>query len=207
MIDTKKIMETMKTKKIRKDQLLILLLVGILLLVIAIPVDEDEKGKTQSTSEQELLSEGEDSGSDSLYISYIEGQLEEILSQMEGVGAVRVMVTLKESSEKVLEKDVRTSSESVRETDSQGGERTTTSQNLEEDTIYSDGEEDSEFSGSDTSGQHPYVSKELAPKIEGVVVVAEGGDNAVVVQNITESVQALFGIDTHKIRIVKKNQS
>ena len=46
MIDTKKIMETMKTKKIRKDQLLILLLVGILLLAIAIPVDENEKGKT-----------------------------------------------------------------------------------------------------------------------------------------------------------------
>ena len=53
-------------------------------------------------------------------------------------------------------------------------------------------------------GQAPYVSKEVAPRVEGVVVVAEGGDDAVAVQNITESVQALFGIDTHKIRIVKK---
>ena len=39
--------------------------------------------------------------------------------------------------------------------------------------------------------------------MEGVVVIAPGGDNAVVVKNITEAVQALFGIDTHKIRIVK----
>ncbi len=48
------------------------------------------------------------------------------------------------------------------------------------------------------------MSKELTPRVEGVVVVAGGGDDAVVVKNITESVQALFGIDTHKIRIVKK---
>ncbi|MGN0422485.1 MAG: stage III sporulation protein AG, partial [Lachnospiraceae bacterium] len=40
---------------------------------------------------------------------------------------------------------------------------------------------------------------------EGVVVLAEGGDNAVVKQNITEAVQALFGIDTHKIRVMKKS--
>ena len=31
-------------------------------------------------------------------------------------------------------------------------------------------------------------------------------DDAVVVKNITEAVQALFEIDTHKIRIMKKNQ-
>ena len=48
------------------------------------------------------------------------------------------------------------------------------------------------------------MSKERTPRVEGVVVAAGGGGDAVVVQNITECVQALFGIDTHKIRIVKK---
>ena len=36
-------------------------------------------------------------------------------------------------------------------------------------------------------------------------MVAEGGDNAVTVQNITEVVQALFNVDTHKIRVMKHN--
>ena len=49
------------------------------------------------------------------------------------------------------------------------------------------------------------MSKEITPQVEGVVVLAQGGDDPVVVQNITEAVQALFGIDTHKIRIMKKN--
>ncbi len=37
------------------------------------------------------------------------------------------------------------------------------------------------------------------------MVLAEGGENALVKRNITEAIQALFGIDTHKIRIMKKN--
>ena len=44
------------------------------------------------------------------------------------------------------------------------------------------------------------MSKELAPEVEGVVVIADGGDNAVVAQNITEAVQALFGVEAHKIK-------
>ena len=48
------------------------------------------------------------------------------------------------------------------------------------------------------------MSKEMAPEVEGVVILAQGGDDPVVEQEITQAVQALFGIDTHKIRIMKK---
>ncbi len=44
-------------------------------------------------------------------------------------------------------------------------------------------------------------------KVEGVAIVAEGGDNAVVVRNITEVVQALFDVDSHKIKVIKGNQT
>ena len=43
--------------------------------------------------------------------------------------------------------------------------------------------------------------------VEGVAIVAEGGDNAVVVRNITEVVQALFDVDSHKIKVIKGNQT
>ncbi|MEI3220461.1 MAG: hypothetical protein V8S08_13640 [Lachnoclostridium sp.] len=49
--------------------------------------------------------------------------------------------------------------------------------------------------------------KEISPEVEGVIVIAEGGDNPVVIQNISEAVQALFGVDTHKIKIMKLNQN
>lgn len=43
--------------------------------------------------------------------------------------------------------------------------------------------------------------------IEGVAVVAECGENAVMVRNITEVVQALFDVDSHKIKVIKGNQT
>ena len=43
--------------------------------------------------------------------------------------------------------------------------------------------------------------------VEGVAIVAEGGGNAVVVQNITEVVKALFDVETHKIKVIKGNLS
>ena len=106
------------------------------------------------------------------------------------------MVTLAASSEKVVEKDVQKESETVTESDSQGGQRTTTRSSSAQAALYE---------GQDKNTGNPYVSKEITPKVEGVVVIASGGDDALVVKNITEAVQALFGIDTHKIRIMKKN--
>lgn len=44
-------------------------------------------------------------------------------------------------------------------------------------------------------------------KVQGVAIVAEGGDNSVVVRNITEVVQALFDVDSHKIKVIKGNQT
>lgn len=40
--------------------------------------------------------------------------------------------------------------------------------------------------------------------VEGVVVLAEGAGNAVVVRKITEVVQALFDVDSHKIKVIER---
>lgn len=181
-------------KKLKKDQLLILLLAGILLLVIALPTEKKgvEKGKTETGLSP---TEGREEVSQNEYLYNLESRLKEALSQMSGVGDVTVMITLKSSAEKVVEKDVAVTNEAVSESDSQGGARTTHNSTHGEATVYNDG----------SSQSQPYVSKELSPQIEGVVVIAEGGADSVVKQNITEAVQALFGIDTHKIRIMKKS--
>ena len=51
-------------------------------------------------------------------------------------------------------------------------------------------------------GQGVYSSGET--EVTGVLIVAEGADNAVTVQKIQQAVMALFQIDAHKIRIIKK---
>ncbi len=192
-MDLKKFIDNLKIKKLEKNQVLILFLCGVLLMIIAVPIKEKDYGDGKS---QIIEYEGfqEDTGKESAsYVKNMEQELEQMLSQMEGAGEVACMLTLSQTTEYVIEKDLEVSEDVVTETDSQGGQRTTNQSSRSETTIYNEKE----------NGK-PYVRKEILPKVEGVLVIADGGNNPVVVKNITESLQALFGIETHKIRIVKK---
>ncbi len=77
--------------KITKQQWLVLLLVGILLAVIALPVKEPSTAQQSSDSISFT-----DSGESSVFTEkdYMEQQMEEILSQVEGVGQVEVLLSL-----------------------------------------------------------------------------------------------------------------
>ncbi|MCI8418665.1 MAG: stage III sporulation protein AG [Lachnospiraceae bacterium] len=209
-------------KGLKKDQLLIGLLTGILLVVIALPVEKG-MGKTDEERNQENAGEmksqgdsgeeavwsetpGEDSGetesSDNLtgdaYTRQMEERLSHALSQVEGVGKVEVMITWKTSSEKVVEKDIPGNSQVIEEEDSTGGKRVTRQESQEESTVYREGEDGT---------RSPYVIKEIRPQAEGVLVIAQGGGNPVTVRNILEAVQALFPLDSHKIKIMKMEGS
>ena len=185
-------------KNLRKDQLLIMLLTGILLMVIAVPAGKKKENMSSASNDNTGKSvNGTSAGTDEeAYTAYLEDRT---LSQIEGAGEVKVMITLKSSAEKVLDKDTESDQETVTEEDSQGGTRQSSKTSKKENTVYrTDSESNSQGSGS------PYVSKELSPKIEGVVVIADGGESAVVKENISSAVQALFDIEPHKIRIMKK---
>ena len=178
----------------KKNQILILLLAGILLLIIAFPVPKDDKKEEEDTQTQ-FQPQAEDK-SMSAYQEYLERRTAEVLGEVEGVGKVSVMITLRSSAQKVIEKDQQTSSQSTEEEDSEGGTRSTADSSSDKTSVYT---QDADGS------QSPYVSKELTPEVEGVIVVADGGDNAVTVQNISEAVQALFGVEAHKIKIMKRH--
>ena len=185
-------------KKLTKENMAILALLGILLMVIALPVKKtentrDETGLSDTGSDTMKTSTEKDDG-DGSYTQEVENRLEALLSSMDGVGEVKVMVTLSSSVEQVVEKDVPYSMDTTKETDSAGGSRDVVNSKQEETTVYV-----TDQAGNKT----PYISKTLEPAIEGVTVVAQGGGNAVVQKNITDVIQALFGVEAHKIKVVK----
>ena len=47
------------------------------------------------------------------------------------------------------------------------------------------------------------MKKTLAACVEGVTVLAQGGDLPAVQKNITDVIEALFGIEAHKIKVAK----
>ena len=128
------------------------------------------------------------------YRESLESTLEELLASMEGAGKVKVMITLQSSGESIVEKDMVSSRSSSTEVDSAGGSRNTADVSDSEETLYTGG------TGKEDT---PFVKKVIYPKIEGVVVCAQGGGNATVNKNITEAIQVLFGIDVHKIKVIK----
>lgn len=182
-------MQKIKEKKLKRSDWLILVLAGILILIIALPTDTKEKkqaeeAKENISKENNTMEASKDE---------IEQKLEDILEKIDGAGDVKVMITYQDSGTQVVEKDKNTSENSLEESDSTGGVRSTKEQQLQESTVYEDAD----------AGNTPFVSKELLPKVEGILIVASGGDNQKVKQNISEAVLALFQVEAHRIKIVK----
>lgn len=185
-----------KWKNMKKSDWIVLALGGVLLLILAMPVSEKKNtdaAKATDTVTQMAETQGETA--EEAYTLYLERKLANLLGKMDGAGKVKVMVTLADAGENVVEKDTNRQDNEVGEQDASGGSRTTTEKKEESTTVYVE-------NGSDS---YPYVNRKILPTVEGVVVVAEGGDNPTVISNISDMVMALFRVEAHKIKVVKMN--
>jgi stage III sporulation protein AG len=184
-------------KKLRKDQCLIVILLGVLLCVISLPVEKSSTKSAILDNVNDRIGEQQQTFTDSYNTDYAkvwEEKLEESLLYIEGAGEVKVLITLKESEQKVLAKDGMEDISEMTEADASGGSRKTTQSRVEKNTIYT----------VDERGQDvPYVVKTISPAVAGVVVIAQGADQPKVRQNIIEAIQVLFDVDMNKITIVK----
>ena len=148
----------------KKEKLVVILLIGLLLLIAAFPIKEREEPEILP-EEINTIEEEKD------WQQQMEEDLERVLEKVKGVGKTEVILTCEGTEKKLVEKD-------------------------EKDTVYT----------KDAKGnQIPYLTSQEYPKVIGVVVVAEGGDNPVIISNIQEAVQVLFQVEAHKIKVMKMN--
>lgn len=171
-------------KEIGYDKLILLFIAGVILVITSIPVNKGSSG-TQEKAEENISTYG----NYGTYEEYLEAELEEILADVQGAGNVKVMITLKETREKIVLCSYEQEEESLSEGDSEGGSRDSYSYISNQEYIY--------------EGDVPYVVKEVMPKIEGVIVVCEGGDNAVVTDNITKAVEAVLPVSPSNVKVLK----
>lgn len=181
-------------QKMKKSDWAVLGLIGVLLLVLAVPTESHSTKDTLPSEETDIVkTTAEETDNEQTYVEEMEEKLQRILADMEGVGAVKVMITVEDTGEKVVEKDEKSTVSTTTESDGSGGTRTVT-----------EGEETQETRYVELSGeQYPYIKKEKLPTVTGVVVVAEGAGNPTVVSNISKAVEALFPVEAHKIMVVK----
>lgn len=190
-------------KEIGPTRLVILLMAGVFLLVLSFPdMLSSEKSSKDNTAKQayqvkESTDNTETKEETEIYINELENRLKNVLAKVEGIGDVEVMITLKGSKEKVILKDGPYTQESMNEVDGEGGNRDSSSISKEDTTVLVDG-------GNGES--MPYVIQELEPEVEGIVVIAEGGDNAEIMTEIMEAAQVLFNVPAHKVKVMKMNK-
>ncbi len=178
-------------RKMKKEQIVVWLLLLALVIVIFWPAGSGKETASGETEVPEQTAQEIQSQEGAM-----EQALADTLAQVDGVGAVRVALTLESTNRKIVEKDVPDSQSS--ETRTSGDETIENSSfSQEESTVY-----ERDGSGAET----PYVVSEEYPAVRGVLIVAEGGDNPVVVQEIQEAVMALFGVDAHKIKVMKMKE-
>lgn len=136
------------------------------------------QNQTQGTSEKDL-----------------ETRLEEILSQIQGVGEVKVLLNYSESSEVVAMYNETSRISNTEETDTEGGRRTIQETDTQKDIIYQE----------DDGQKTPITQKIVQPKIEGAIITAKGANQANVKTNIIQAVEAVTGLATHKIQVFEMN--
>ncbi|MGN0466690.1 MAG: stage III sporulation protein AG [Lachnospiraceae bacterium] len=169
-------------KEIGLPKIILMAVAGILLLVLSMPQKQEsqieEEGRVEVTEND-------------AYIEAMEKKLENTLRTIDGVGKVEVMLTLESSKEAVLNKDIQTEQEKMKD-------------DTKSDNIIKENEETvlTENSGN----QQPYIIKEIEPKVAGAVVVLEGGGNPVIVKEVTEAVQVLFHLEVNKIKVLKMEE-
>ncbi len=182
--------------KIGKEKFFLLILAGVVLVICTVWDfgKDSDTGTTNTSSISTNTSQSSLSSEMDNYVKTLEKRLKDILSQVDGVGNVYVMITLKSSASSQVLFDGKNSLEKTEENDGAGGSRSIYNYSEENNTVYI----------TDSAGNTvPYVISEIAPSIDGVAVITDGGENIFVKEKIINIIKSLFSIDINKISVTR----
>ncbi len=149
----------------RYRAILLVLAAGLLLMLMPTGEGEEQPSQTQTEAEERFV------------LEEFEKKLADTLSQIQGAGKSRVMLTLKGGSRQILAQDAQ-----------RDGNRLHTS---------------AVILGKGSSTQTVVPLQTLGPEFQGAVVVCQGGDDPAVRLRLSAAVSALTGLGSDRILICK----
>ncbi len=142
-----------------------------------------EEAANENRSKTEVLKPVQESDEERL-----ERELTKTLSGITGVGEVRVDINLRVGNRKIWERQARTSK---RVSQDQG--TVNTEESASDELVLAKDRE-----GRDS----PVLKEELAPEIEGVVVVAAGAHDSRIRKLLTDTVKTVLGLPGHRVLVI-----
>ena len=171
-------------------KLIFAFVLGLFLLITSSMPNKNKEQKEHLEKQQKNIYQSTDLTDNYSYEKNLESRLENLLSNVDGVGNVKVMITLSYGKEIVIADDINSSLISTKEIDKSGTTRETQDKKTESKKIIIDGKD-------------PLILKEIQPKVEGVIIIAEGGDDIYIKQELIKSAQTILNVDAHKIQVLK----
>ncbi len=158
----------------KKIENLIFFLVILVITIIAINTIWKEDNNTKSDtsdSTKKLAVQNTTNVEESL-----ETKLENVLSNINGVGNVKVLITYNETEEVIPIYNQSDKKTTTNEEDSSGGKRIIEEVDSSKEVIY--------------QNEEIVIQKTITPKIEGAIIIASGANNSTVKTNIIQAVEA-----------------
>ena len=191
-MDKKKLINELKKllddKKIT-NVLTIALVIAFVLIALNVfyPDMFKEKEKVKSTLSEEV----ETINTKEEYEETQKKELKNILESMSGVGKVQVMINFKSGESKVLAYDSSKQIVSTEEKDTEGGTRVSNQTNDGTTVVMTNEGGDNE----------PFIVETYKPKIEGIMIIAEGASDSKIKYDIQKAVSSLYGLSAEKVNV------
>ena len=173
--------------------LFVLILIGVFFMLIGNLFNTNPKTEVlnSSNSNKQQQSEMSSSGEEKLA-----RKLEEVLSQIAGVGSVSVNITLESGPEYIYARDDDNSTKEIIETDKSGGTRETKQQQQRSQIVVLN----------QGGASKAVIKRKVQPQIKGVLVVAEGAGNSQIKADLIAAVKVGLGIESYKIKVLAKER-
>ncbi|HQA60125.1 MAG: stage III sporulation protein AG [Tepidanaerobacteraceae bacterium] len=193
-LDIKSILEWIKNPKNKVvSKFIFIFTLGLLLMSLS-KMFSDTNYKHAKNDSKELQQIPRQSIENLSYENRLEKQLSELLGQVEGVGDVNVMIVLEDETLIEPAFNVIDTEKTSEEKDNEGGVRTIVEKQRNQQMVLlrKNGEEEA------------MVLKKTAPRIKGILIIADGASSSKIKEKIIKSTATLLDIPTYRISVLAK---
>lgn len=159
---------------------------GILIIFFSSGFTKESYNADLNSSELKFSSEK--------YVAQLEAKILDMVSEIEGAGKSKVVITLESGVEYVYAEESKQNTDSTQNITGSDSKKIQTKDNYEKKLILVDGQNGS---------KEALITKQLEPVIKGVVIVCEGADNLTVQNRIIDAVTTVLDILSTKVCITK----
>ncbi len=161
--------------------------IGILLIFLSSLFSAEKRETTAST----------DTFQSEQYISRLEERVHDMVTGISGVGTAKVMITLESTTEYVYENERKENIDTTKDYADGTPKKEQEKNNYEQNVILVQGS---------NGTREALLKTTLEPKVKGVVIVCQGGDNVEVEKKVTEAVATALDISYGKICVARLSE-